>query len=60
MPAVECLAAPRAVLAFRPLLLRASSPARVVRHRRVLHIEYAAPVLDERLAWDNWVGGEPQ
>jgi hypothetical protein len=58
VPAEECLAARGAVLAFRPLLLHASSPARVARHRRVLHIEYAAPVLDERLAWDMWVGGE--
>ena len=52
MPAAECLAARGAVLAFRPLLLHASSPARVARQRRVLHIEYAAPVLDVRLAWD--------
>jgi ectoine hydroxylase-related dioxygenase (phytanoyl-CoA dioxygenase family) len=36
-----CLAAAGAVLAFKPLLLHASSPAKTPAHRRVVHLEYA-------------------
>lgn len=39
------------VLAMRPLLLHASSPADSPRHRRVLHLEFAARPLPGRLAW---------
>jgi len=43
------------LLAFRPLLLHASSPARRPMHRRVIHIEYAARPLDSPLAWHRQV-----
>jgi hypothetical protein len=39
------------VLLMRPLLLHASSPARVPSHRRVLHTEYAAGELPNGLKW---------
>lgn len=48
---VECLAERGAILAFRPLILHASSPATAVGHRRVVHIEFAAEELPEPLAW---------
>jgi ectoine hydroxylase-related dioxygenase (phytanoyl-CoA dioxygenase family) len=48
---VDCLARRGAILAFRPLLLHASSPARVPAHRRVLHFEFAADALPEPLDW---------
>jgi Phytanoyl-CoA dioxygenase (PhyH) len=44
------------VLAMRPLLLHASSPACNPRHRRVIHIEYAARELPGGLAWHDHVG----
>src|SRR5215472_2621390 len=50
-----CLAAEAAVLAFRPLLLHASSPAARPTHRRVIHIEYAAQALASPLAWHRQV-----
>jgi hypothetical protein len=46
-----CLAAEGALLAFRPLLLHASSPAARPVHRRVIHIEYAAGPLAAPLVW---------
>jgi ectoine hydroxylase-related dioxygenase (phytanoyl-CoA dioxygenase family) len=51
--AVECHAGRGAILAFRPLLLHASSAARTPRHRRVLHIEYAEG--DMPVQWQTWV-----
>lgn len=48
---VACLADRGAILAFRPLLLHASSPATVAEHRRVVHIEFAVDELPEPLAW---------
>ena len=36
---------------MRPLVLHASSPATAPRHRRVLHVEYAAAELPGGLAW---------
>jgi len=50
-PESECLAAEGALLAFRPLLLHASSPATRPAHRRVIHIEYATKSLAAPLAW---------
>ena len=49
--AVECLVARGGLLAMRPLLLHASSQARVPAHRRVIHIEYAAGALPGSLEW---------
>ncbi len=48
---VDCLAERGAILAFRPLLLHASSPATTAAHRRVVHLEFAAEELPEPLAW---------
>lgn len=39
------------VLVMRPLLLHASSPSATPRHRRVLHVEYAAEPLPDGLEW---------
>jgi ectoine hydroxylase-related dioxygenase (phytanoyl-CoA dioxygenase family) len=50
-PESVCLAAEGAVLAFRPLLLHASSLAERPVHRRVIHVEYAARPLPPPLAW---------
>jgi hypothetical protein len=50
-PASTCLAAEGALLAFRPLLLHASSSAKRPAHRRVIHVEYAARPLAPPLLW---------
>jgi len=50
-----CLAPEGALLAFRPLLLHASSPATRPVHRRVIHIEYAARPLAAPLTWHRQV-----
>ena len=50
-----CVAAEGALLAFRPLLLHASSPATRPDHRRVIHIEYAAQSLASPLVWHRQV-----
>ena len=49
--AVECVAERGAILAMRPLILHASSPATAPEHRRVVHLEFAAEELPEPLAW---------
>jgi len=54
-PESVCLAAEGAVLAFRPLLVHASSPAKHPSHRRVIHIEYAARPLASPLVWHRHV-----
>jgi hypothetical protein len=36
---------------MRPLLLHASAPAKNPRHRRVIHLEYAANPLPGGLQW---------
>ena len=55
LPESVCLAPEGGVLAFRPLLLHASSPATRPMHRRVIHIEYAARPLATPLAWHRQV-----
>lgn len=47
----DCCVVEGGVLAFRPLIVHASAPARVPKHRRVVHIEYAAQELPLPLAW---------
>ena len=49
--AVDCLAERGAILAFRPLILHASSPAAAPGHRRVVHLEFAAEELPAPLEW---------
>ena len=49
--ATDCLVEQGGVLAFRPLILHASSPSRVPSHRRVIHLEYAATELPSPLEW---------
>jgi len=48
---VTCLLPRGGVLLMRPLLLHASSPAKNPRHRRVVHLEYAANPLPSGLLW---------
>jgi ectoine hydroxylase-related dioxygenase (phytanoyl-CoA dioxygenase family) len=51
---VVCTASRGSVLAMRPLLIHCSSPAKSPRHRRVIHIEYAACSLPSGLEWASW------
>jgi len=46
-----CLVPRGGILLMRPLLLHASSPASTPRHRRVIHLEYAACALPQGLEW---------
>jgi len=46
------------VVAMRPLLLPASSPARNPRHRRVIHLEFSPDRLPEPLKWFDGEGSE--
>ena len=48
---VDCTVARGGVLAFSPLLLHSSSPARRPQHRRVIHLEFAATSLPRELQW---------
>jgi ectoine hydroxylase-related dioxygenase (phytanoyl-CoA dioxygenase family) len=48
---VECVAPRGSILAFRPLLLHASSPATRPAHRRVVHLEFAVGPLPDGLQW---------
>ena len=48
---VTCLVPAGGALLMRPLLLHASSPAKIPRHRRVIHLEYAAQPLPGPLRW---------
>ncbi len=50
-PEVICSVAAGDALLMRPLLLHASSRSRLPRHRRVLHIEFAAFALPDGLQW---------
>jgi hypothetical protein len=50
-PEVICCASAGDALLMRPLLLHASSRSKSARHRRVLHIEYAAFPLPAGLVW---------
>jgi ectoine hydroxylase-related dioxygenase (phytanoyl-CoA dioxygenase family) len=54
--AVDCVAERGAILAFRPLILHASSPATAPAHRRVVHLEFAAESLAPPLEWHAQVG----
>ncbi|MHA3772321.1 phytanoyl-CoA dioxygenase family protein [Verrucomicrobiota bacterium sgz303538] len=51
VPEVTCEVPQGGVLFMRPLLLHASAPALEPRHRRVLHLEFAAECLPGALAW---------
>jgi hypothetical protein len=51
-PSVACAVARGGALLMRPLLLHASSSAQSPRHRRVLHIEFAASPLPGGLRWN--------
>jgi ectoine hydroxylase-related dioxygenase (phytanoyl-CoA dioxygenase family) len=54
--AVEALADRGGIIAFRPLILHASSPATApAPHRRVIHIDFAAIELPEPLDWHSRV-----
>jgi ectoine hydroxylase-related dioxygenase (phytanoyl-CoA dioxygenase family) len=47
----SCLVPRGGALLMRPLLLHASSAARVPQHRRVVHLEFAAASLPDGLEW---------
>ena len=49
--AVACTAARGAMLVFKPLLLHASSPAKMPGHRRVIHLDFAVDPLPNGLNW---------
>ena len=51
VPPVTCLVPRGGVLLMRPLILHASSPATDPRHRRVVHLEYAALRLPGNVDW---------
>jgi ectoine hydroxylase-related dioxygenase (phytanoyl-CoA dioxygenase family) len=48
---VTCIVSRRDAVLMRPLILHASSPARLPSHRRVVHLEFAAEQLPEGLNW---------
>jgi hypothetical protein len=50
-PVVDCCLPAGGVLLMRPLLLHASSAAKVPRHRRVIHVEFSADELPGGLTW---------
>ncbi len=50
-PNVQCVAQAGDALLMRPLLLHASSSADSPKHRRVIHLEFAADELPDGLAW---------
>ena len=50
-PATLCPAPAGGALLMRPLLLHASSASQSPRHRRVIHLEYAADALPGGLSW---------
>jgi ectoine hydroxylase-related dioxygenase (phytanoyl-CoA dioxygenase family) len=54
-PSTKCLAKRGGVVAMRPLILHASSPAEKPSHRRVIHIEYANTDLPGGLEWNSRV-----
>jgi hypothetical protein len=51
---VDCTARAGDAVLMRPLLLHASSPARVPTRRRVLHVEWALRPLPGGLEWDSF------
>jgi hypothetical protein len=51
---VLCEAARGSALLMRPLLLHSSAPAKSPRHRRIVHIEFAAGPLPGGLEWPTW------
>ena len=54
-PPIDCVAERGAILAFRPLIVHASSPAIAASHRRVIHFEFAAEELPAPLDWHSRV-----
>jgi hypothetical protein len=52
VPEVVCTVGRCGIVAMRPLILHASAPSESARHRRVIHIEYAANELPAGLDWN--------
>jgi hypothetical protein len=46
-----CVVGMGGVLLMRPLLLHASSPSRVPKHRRVVHLDFASMQLPNGMRW---------
>jgi hypothetical protein len=57
IPETICSLRAGGVLVMRPLVLHASSPALTPRHRRVLHLEFAADPLPYGLEWFERIEG---
>ena len=55
---VTCTIRAGGVVLMRPLLLHASSPAREPKHRRVVHLEFAADTLPGDLQWATLFGSD--
>ena len=55
---IACCCARGGALLMRPLLLHASSPARSPRHRRVVHLEWAARELPGLLNWRDRIANQ--
>jgi ectoine hydroxylase-related dioxygenase (phytanoyl-CoA dioxygenase family) len=51
VPQATCVVPRGGALLMRPLILHASSPAEDPRHRRVIHLEYAAEPLPGNVEW---------
>ena len=54
-PEIDCVVEQGGVLAFRPLILHASAPSTVPRHRRVIHLEFATGELASPIVWHRQV-----
>ena len=55
-PAVVCAARAGDTVLMRPLIVHASSASERPRHRRVIHLDYAAVSLPGKLRWLNEIG----
>jgi hypothetical protein len=55
VPEIVCTVRSGGIVTMCPLIVHASAPASVPRHRRVIHIEYAAGELMGGLEWNNRV-----
>lgn len=53
-----CLTEAGGLVIVRPLLLHSSAPAKIVAHRRVIHVEFGPPELPGGLRWNSQVRHE--
>lgn len=60
VPEAICAVKCGGIVTMCPLTLHASAASKVVGHRRVIHIEYAASELPDGLEWNDRVAGQTQ